>query len=157
MKAKQLITAGLLVFVAVSIIAVVAREFVAPPRTGGEDVVASDDPFAGEDRMVAVYFHGNTRCKTCLTIESYAHEAIMGETSGGPAFGWKVTNYEKPGNEHFAKEYGLIAPTVMLVAVEDGKAARRENLTRVWELVMAGDKEAFIAYVEEQAQLFARS
>ena len=166
MHAKRLLTVGLLAFVAVSVIAAIARDFsapdaVAPSGTTAKDTAVPDDPFAGDDRMVAVYFHGNTRCKTCRTIESYAHQAVAEAPADAtpiqPAYEWKVVNYESAGYEHFADDFQLIAPAVVLVSVKDGKVAKWENLTRVWELVLAGDQQAFIDYVQEQTRLFGES
>ena len=146
MKPKQLITIALLAFVGASVVAAVARELLS----------SSDTPFAGKDRVVAVYFHGDVRCTTCRTIEAYAHEAITGgfaDQLDAGTIDWQTVNYEKPGNKPLAEKYGLIVPTIVLVSVEQGTAGRWVNLDRVWELV--GDQPAFMEYVQTEVRAFS--
>jgi hypothetical protein len=152
MNAKNLLTAGLLVFVAAAIITIVVRE------RGSED---SPDAAAGPpanaplpaEGLIAYYFHGEIRCPTCKKIESYAHEAIQAgfsEELNSAKLTWRVLNYEVPANAHFATEYEIAAPTIVLVHAAKGKPEDWRNLTRVWELV--GDKDAFVKYVQEQTR-----
>jgi len=101
------------------------------------------------DGVIAYYFHGNVRCPTCRNIEAYAHEAIearFAEELKSGRLEWQVVNYELPENEHFAAEFELVAPTVVLVGIRGGSQEEWRDLVRVWELV--GDKEAFVKYVQ---------
>jgi hypothetical protein len=105
------------------------------------------------DGVIAYYFHGNTRCPTCQTIESYAHDAVKTGFADELASGdlqWEVVNYEAAGNEHFAELYQVVAPTVVLVRMEGGKPTRWANLMRVWELV--GDQDAFTEYIQTETR-----
>jgi hypothetical protein len=107
------------------------------------------------DGVVAYYFHGDVRCPTCRNIEAYAQEAV--ESGFGPqlasgALQWRVVNYESPANAHFAQEYELFSPTVVLVRTSDGKPVEWRNLSRVWELV--GDKDEFQAYVQDAVRVY---
>ncbi|MEJ2725750.1 MAG: nitrophenyl compound nitroreductase subunit ArsF family protein, partial [Deltaproteobacteria bacterium] len=108
-----------------------------------------------ESTVVAYYFHGNTRCVTCRTIESYAKEAIE---SGFPKalkkgqLGFKVVNVEEPQNEHFVQDYQLSASSVVLARFERGKQRDWKNLQLVWDLVR--DHDAFVIYVQEEAESF---
>lgn len=152
MNAKNLLTAGLLVFVAAAIITIVVRE------GGGKDSpVAAAVPSANAplpaDGLIAYYFHGEIRCPTCKKIESYAHEAIeagFSEELNSGKLTWRVLNYEVLANAHFATEYEIASPTVVLVRAVQGQPKDWRNLTRVWELV--GDKDAFMQYVQEQTR-----
>ncbi len=152
MNAKNLLTAGLLVFVAAAIITIVVRE------GGGKDspdmtaVSPANAPLPAEG-LIAYYFHGEIRCPTCKKIESYAHEAIQtgfSEELNSGKLTWRVLNYELPANTHFATEYEIAAPTIVLVCASHGQPEDWRNLTRVWELV--GDKDAFVKYVQEQTR-----
>ena len=158
MKAKQVLTIVLLMFVAASFVVLVVKSLRQPPQA--QQAAAGMNPVSTEtgeqppadavtDGVVAYYFHGNTRCPTCRAIEAYAHEAVQGafpaELQSG-RLAWRVVNYESPGNEHFATDYEVIAPTVVLVRKSGGAATQWKNLDRVWELV--GDKEGFCEYVE---------
>jgi len=145
MKAKTLLAVILLVFVAAGV-AVLAAKALRGARDG--------DANAGEplrDGVMVYYFHGNTRCPTCQTIESYAHEAVQAgfaEELNNGRLRWQVLNYEQPGNEHFDTDYQIVAPTVILARFQGGKQTAWKNLNRVWELV--GDKKAFLKYVQDE-------
>jgi hypothetical protein len=155
MSAKHLLTTSLLLFVAAAIVVVIVRE----AGTGGGTVESTDNSIAVEaiDGLVAYYFHGETRCPTCRTIEAYAHEAIEQRFAAELASGavvWRVVNYESPGNKHFVDEYEIFSPTVVIVRLEQGRQAEFRNLVRGWELV--GDRVEFIEYVQQQvAQMLA--
>jgi hypothetical protein len=165
-KPKTIITFILLTFVAVSLGYAVIKEsglkeeprFQAPQvmkestRTETQNISETAEP---ESRVVAYYFHGNTRCVTCRTIESYAREAIE---SGFPdalkkgRLEFKVVNIEEPENEHFVQDYQLSASTVVVARFKRGKQRDWKNLQLVWELVR--DHDAFVIYVQEEARPF---
>jgi hypothetical protein len=151
MNAKNLVAAALLLFVVASVVILIRREMQVPtadPSAVDAVAVADQTP---EDGLVVYYFHGDTRCRTCLKIENYAHEAVesafVTELAEDKVV-WKAVNYELPENSHFATEYELVSPTVVLVRTVDGKASQWRNLARVWKLV--GDREAFIEYVQTE-------
>jgi hypothetical protein len=108
---------------------------------------------AAAHRVIAYYFHGSQRCKTCLTIEAYTAEAIRASFADALSDGtleWKVVNIEEPENEHFVEDYQISTRTVVLVEMQDGKQIRWSPLGRVWELV--GDKPAFMAYIQDETK-----
>jgi hypothetical protein len=148
MKAKPIVTAVLLLFVAVSVVALIAKE--ARNSPGPADTSASQLP---EDGLVAFYFHGNVRCPTCRSIETQSHDAVIGQFADELADGrlvWLVVNYETPADAHFADEYQLVAPMVVLSQRRAGREAEWRSLDRVWELV--SDPPAFAQYVEQEVQ-----
>jgi len=104
MKSKQLLTVGLLIFIAVSIAYMIVREqATATSTTHGPGKAVSDAEEtpgaenasigAGENiqntlaanetenakqrrQLIVYYFHGDVRCPTCHKLENYAKEAL---------------------------------------------------------------------------------
>ncbi len=152
MKAKSVVTAVLLLFVAVSAVALVVKEGRNGP--GSAATSATDDtPSLPGDGLVAFYFHGNTRCPTCRNIESQAHDAVterFADELADGQFVWQVVNYETPAGAGYVDEYDLIAPIVVLSRRRDGQETEWRSLDRVWELV--GDGPAFAAYVDQEVR-----
>jgi hypothetical protein len=146
---KSLITLGLLAFVALSVIALIAKE-VGNTSTAAEPEINSAASTA-EDRVVVYYFHGNARCVTCRTIESYAREAVEksfpSQLSNG-SMEFRVVNVETPNTVHFIQDYQLYAPSVVVARFENNAQADWKNLDKVWRLT--GDKNAFVTYIQEE-------
>jgi hypothetical protein len=159
MKPKNLVAIGLLIFVAACIIVLTVKALrpslppvaATPAAAPGVGRPEAEEPV--DDGVIAYYFHGNTRCPTCRAIESYARGAVQtgfAEQLESGRLTWRVVNYESPGNEHFATQYEIFAPTVVLVETRDGSRQRWKNLDRVWELV--DDKDAFVQYVQSETE-----
>jgi hypothetical protein len=110
-------------------------------------------PKSAQHKVIAYYFHTNTRCSTCVKIEEYSHEAIeqgfSREINNG-TLELRVVNYEKPENRHFIKEYKLVSKSLVLVNLVDGKQTKWTNLKMVWELT--GHKDAFLNYVRREVR-----
>ena len=152
MNAKTLLSAALLLFLAAAVVIIIVGQAVKEPNenTTAQTTVAAGLP---EDGLVAYYFHGETRCPTCQSIEAYAHEAIETGFSDELTSGqvkWQVVNYEASANQHFATDYEIVAPTVVLVRTAEGEPTDWRNLSRVWNLV--GEKDAFVEYVQDEAR-----
>ena len=156
-KAKEILTALLLLFVVATIAALLAKGRRQEPEQPADQSSSNSSAPATvslSDGLIAYYFHGEMRCATCQKIEEYAHEAIhtgFADQLNKGTVQWQVVNYEAPENEHFIAKYEIAAPTVVLVRIQGGKQTQWENLMRVWELV--GSKEKFIAYVQTEAQV----
>lgn len=149
MNVKNLLTIGLLLFVAASVAVLIARESGRAP----EAAEPGNEAALPDAAVVAYYFHNNTRCPTCRSIESYSQEAIeqrFAEQLGNGQLEWRIVNYEAPEHAHFATEYELFAPSVILVRTANHQVADWRNLDRVWELV--GQEDSFVAYVQEQTE-----
>jgi hypothetical protein len=165
-KPKTIITFFLLIFVAVSLGYAVIKESglreeprsPAPRATKGKantETQRIPEAAKPDSRVVAYYFHGNTRCATCRTIESYAKEAVESGFPGALKKGqleFKVLNVEEPQNEHFVQDYQLSASSLVLARFHKGKQRDWKNLQLVWELVR--DHDAFVIYVQEEAKSF---
>jgi thioredoxin 1 len=152
MKSKSVLTIVLFVFVAASIAAVVLKEVRRAPETVPGAAVPEDVPTSGA-KLIAYYLHGKVRCVTCNDIEQSAKEAV--ESGFAPEIQagrleWRVVDYEEPGNEHFATDYKLAAPCVVLASVRDGRQLSWKSLPEVWELV--GDKPAFKEFVQKNVR-----
>lgn len=106
-------------------------------------------------KVIAYYFHTNTRCDTCRKIEAYSHEAIeegfKAELKNG-TLELRVVNYEERENRHFIKDYQLVSKSLILVNMVDGKQTEWTNLKLVWELVK--NKKAFLNYVRGEVRHF---
>jgi len=105
--------------------------------------------------VVAYYFHGSFRCRTCRTIEAHSEEAIRSEFAdefGSGRLAWRVVNVEEPENEHFVKDFELVTRSLVLAEYRDGEVIRWENLKQVWQLVR--DKEQFLEYVRSSTRKF---
>lgn len=110
-------------------------------------------PHSVPHKVVAYYFHTNTRCSTCKKIEEYSHEAIEkgfpNELRTG-TLELRVVNYELPEDRHFMQDYQLVTKSLVLVEVADGKQLRWANLKRVWQLT--GRKDDFVNYVRNEVR-----
>jgi hypothetical protein len=158
MKPKTIITVVLLAFVAASMTYMVIKESggkenASNPALSATGTNTDQTETQSDTRLIAYYFHGNMRCKTCKTIEAYSTEAIEAGFPDAIRKGkleFRVVNIEEPANEHFVQDYQLTTRTVVLAQYSEGKQKNWKNLQRVWELV--GDHDAFIAYVQEETR-----
>jgi hypothetical protein len=175
MQIKNVVSVVLLLFVAASVVYLIAGESLSRneqgqsslPATAAEESVTIPEksvesprqpaqvakkPAAGRHKLVAYYFHRIQRCETCLAMEAYAEEALREGLSSAFDSGeleWQAVNIEEPQNEHFVEEYELTASALVMVLLEDGERKDWKNLGRVWELV--GDELQYKAYVEAEA------
>ena len=104
-------------------------------------------------KVVAYYFHTNTRCSTCMKIEAYSHEAIeegFKTEIKNETLELRVVNYEEPENRHYIKDYKLVTKSLILVNLVDGKQTEWMNLKLVWELTK--NKDAFLNYVRKEVR-----
>jgi hypothetical protein len=110
-------------------------------------------PEPGAHKVIAYYFHTNTRCSTCIKIESYSKEAIekgfADELKNG-TLEMRVVNYENPENRHFMQDYKLVSKSLVLVNTVNGKQTEWTNLKMVWQLT--GRKDAFLNYVRKEVR-----
>lgn len=168
MKAKTILSTGLLAFVALSVVYLVANEVTRRSDIAGGAVGAQSakptpgDVVAGNSgrehahhMLIAYYFHGDARCKKCLTIEEYSRAALV---EGFPAavesgrIEWQAVNIDETKNAHFVDEFELTSSSLVLVDTRAGEVTKWRLLEKVWELV--DDKDEFHAYVRGEAEAF---
>jgi len=169
MTLKEATTNSLLMFVAATCVVLIVKALPSTQATVqavagsnlGAGGLAAQGPSVGtptlavQDGVKVYYLHGNTRCPTCRTIEAYAQEAVQtgfaDELKSGKV-NWQVINYESPGNGHYATDYEVVAPNVVLAMFKDGKQVKWKGLPEVWEHV--GDKAAFLGFVQGSLREF---
>jgi hypothetical protein len=104
-------------------------------------------------KVIAYYFHTNTRCSTCTKIEQFSKEAIEagfpGELKDG-TLEMRIVNYEQPENRHFMDDYELVTRSLILVNLVNGKQTKWTNLKQVWQLT--GHKDDFLNYVQKEVR-----
>jgi len=169
MKPKTVVTVLLLAFVAFSVVALIVSE--TRSRRGSTETDAGPVPESGvvadgaeaapsdaspeetgvDRKIIAYYFHGDARCRTCRKIEAYTSEAIASGFAAELASGkleWRIVNVDKPDHEHFVKDYDLTTRSVVLADAAKGGGSKWRNLVRIWDLV--GDKDAFQEYIARE-------
>ncbi len=150
MKLKAVISAVLLLFVAISVVALIVKQTSdTPPAITSQQPVTDEQ--SQNDRLIVYYFHGNMRCPTCNTIEAYSKEAVETYFSSELESGrieWQAVNYDEPRNEHFLTDYDLRFQSLVLVDMKNGRETGYKNLEKIWDLV--GNKDKFITYVQSE-------
>lgn len=107
--------------------------------------------------LVAYYFHGTSRCPTCLKMEKYAREAIEETYDSDVRSGrvqWQAVNYDESANEHFVKDYALVASSLVIVSDKAVASSVWRRLDRIWDLI--GDEQAFKNYVIDEVKNMLR-
>ncbi len=169
MTFKEAIANSLLMFVAATCVVLIVKalpqtqptpQALAGSSSGSNETAArgtSDDAptLATQDGTQVYYLHGNFRCPTCRSIESNAKEAVetgFADQLAGGQIHWSVVNYESPGNEHYATDYEVVAPTVVFVKYVGGQQVAWKALPEVWEHV--GDDAALVNFVQSSLREF---
>ena len=125
--------------------------------TLGFATLAADAPSAGDRQVVAYYFHGKTRCRTCVGMEGMTADVLRTDFPAqlkDKSIDWRVVNYDEQANEHFIKDYQLVGPALVLVEMSAGKQVRYRNLDRIWQL--AHEEDEFKQYVRTQVAAFLK-
>jgi hypothetical protein len=106
---------------------------------------------APSQQVIAYYFHGSVRCRTCQRIEMLAKETMENnfETElNAKRLVFKPVNYDLPENAHFLLDYKLPCPSLVLVRRDNGKDAKGTLLGKTWDLI--GDEAEFNRYIEAE-------
>jgi len=163
MKAKKIVTILLLVFIAGSIVFMIAKESktepsqdrINPPES--EVSAESNDSAQAEHKtqIIVYYFHGDMRCVTCQRLQNYAKEALdtyfEKELASGEII-WSEINVDRAENRHFIQDYSLVTKSVVLSKVSEGKEVRSKNLDKVWNLL--NNKDKFYEYIKGETNDF---
>lgn len=100
-----------------------------------------------------IYFHGNRRCHTCVTIEEYIKEAVNGyfeEEMKSGKVKWAAINYDEEKNEHYLKDFNMFNQTLILIKYKNGKQTEWKDCEKIWELVR--DRDKFLDYVKKEVK-----
>jgi len=87
----------------------------------GSLVIGEDNE---QDKVIAYYFHGNTRCYSCNILEQYSRQAIEDNFQDELASNrliFKTVNVQEKANDHFRKDYGLYSQSLVLSLIENGR------------------------------------
>lgn len=103
------------------------------------------------DGVMVYYFHGNTRCPTCRSIEAQTFSVVQTDFAAqldGGTLRWQTLNYEDNTGAALAKTYEVTTSSVVLTELAGGKVVRSKRLDEVWALV--GDPPAFARFVKDE-------
>jgi hypothetical protein len=120
----------------------------------GSLVIGEDNE---QDKVIAYYFHGNTRCYSCNILEQYSRQAIEDNFQDELASNrliFKTVNVQEKANDHFRKDYGLYSQSLVLSLIENGQEKKFENLTMIWQYVR--DRQRFINYVKDEISAYLK-
>jgi hypothetical protein len=117
-------------------------------------VAEAANAYTEQPQVVTVYyFHGETRCETCLAIESATERVVRGrfaEELAAGALRYEAVNYDTPAGRQFRDDYDLAFGSVVVQGV--GETRPWENLAEVWSLVH-DDPAKLEAYLVEHINL----
>jgi hypothetical protein len=74
------------------------------------------------DVVTVYYFHGHTRCDTCLDIEAKTVAAIENNFADAVESGrmqFEIVNFDQPEHAHFRDDYDLAYGTVVVQGIGD--------------------------------------
>lgn len=168
MKPKTIITTLLLSFVLGSVVFLIAGESLqkgkTPTTTTNKETVtpqtlqsekAGETSQQSSHKVIAYYFHGRARCRSCVLIESYTKEAIYRDFENELKTGrleWRPVNVEEADNSHFIQDYKLHTKSVIIAEVQESKQIRWKNLEKVWELLYK--KHVFFNYISDEIKAY---
>lgn len=156
MKAKKILTAVLLVFVAVSVVFAIVKETTKSPPSEQTDVErpavqkASAPVETSPEKVIVYYFRTNVRCAKCIKFEKYSRKAVVTGFQKALEDGrleYKIVNIEEPGNKHYVEDYKLYTKSIVVVEMKGDEQVRWNNLDKIWQLVSSEEK--FIDYIQE--------
>lgn len=164
-KLKTIFTIILVLFLVVSVSYLVGKELFndsSKEKVSADTSIISEIPDKSEndsntlakDAVVVYYFHGYSRCRTCLTIEAWTREAVV---SGFPdelrdgRLKFLSYNMQDPVNEAYVKDFQLAYYVVVLERVKDGERKEWKKLEKVWDLL--NDEDAFTKYVQDETRI----
>lgn len=136
---QSILTGALLVMVGMAFGAIFVKVGEAQkPTEAAPPEVAQTVNNAAQDAVLVYLCHGNVRCPTCLKIEASTKDVLeqmfADEIRSGRVI-VKEVNYEQPENKGMLTKYEIIAPTVIMVQLKDGKETTYRNIMEVWQTV----------------------
>lgn len=130
-----------------------AAAFQATEPNAPEVKVATAQADPAHDRVVAYYFHGNRRCRTCVgmqeTISKTIQEKFAAELAAGK-LSFQEVNYEEPEHEHFVKEFDLSFSTLVVARVRGEQTVKFANCGDIWNHAL--DQTALAGYAEKNVR-----
>lgn len=151
MTFRRILTASLLLFVAVSLGTLVGKEWNRDPSPpGSPSGIPAEIPADGR-QLVAYYFAGTVRCATCRKIEEISRatiESSFPEELAAHRLRFLAVDVDRPENRHFVEDFRLESSSLVLVEIRNGTPSGWKNLSAVWTL--AEDGPELERYVREE-------
>lgn len=117
-RARSVVRAALLLFVAVTCGLLVAKEFRRARELRATVNPARVAPAAAGAEVVVTYFHNTNRCPSCLRIEEFTAasmtESLAAEIAEG-RIAWRVVNVDLPLNAHLRAPCQLMVDKITTV------------------------------------------
>jgi len=153
MKTKHIISTGLLLFAAGSVVYMFTQQ----QRPGNAEPVELEPAIAAamQDGIVMYYFSQGKECSTCDKLESYSHETLhtyFKDDIEAQSMAWRKVDLDDPEHEHFVTDFDLFSKSIVLVEYRDGEQIRWNNLTEIWDRVF--EKKGFLEYIRAETQGF---
>ncbi len=115
-------------------------------------IASESDALAPAKKYVQVYyFHGDRRCKSCLTIEGYTKDAVKNNFDKKIKSGLvklDIINFHKDDNEHYINKFSLYNQTLIVAIYDNGELKKWKNLEKIWEYASKPNK--YDNYVENE-------
>lgn len=138
MTFRRILTASLLLFIAVGVVTLAGKELRSKPLPAGSSAGISTKTSVNGRQLIACYFLGKVRCSSCRKIEEVSRKTIEESFRQELADGrlrFLIVNVDQPENRHFVEEFRLESSALVLVEMRDGKPVGWKNLPDVWTLV----------------------
>jgi hypothetical protein len=152
MEIKTITRALLLLFVACSLVVLVAKHM-----TGGPGD-ADPTPECPAPQFIVYYLHGAERCDNCRTLEACAKEAVQtafGDDLKSGRIQWEVVDFSQRKNRHFDQEFKLGGVSSVVVAeMRDGKPGRFQLLEDGLMLTVTARRDDVVDYVQRELRAF---
>lgn len=145
----------LLTLVAVSLGAWAYRTWMEDAPPVGRPVHPSPPGVTGSG-LVAINFHGATRCRSCRMIGEQSRRVVEAGRRDGwlPAdTEWQEIDFDEPSNQHWVNDYHLTSSTVVILRREAGQVVKWERLDGVWD--HSRDPAALSNYLGREITRFA--
>jgi hypothetical protein len=156
MKPKTIISAVLLIFVAVSAGFLVFKESTkSKKQTPAKNAPAAipKDNAARDDVLIVYFFHGRARCKSCKIIEAFGKKTLESRFADELKSGrivWRDIDLDEPENRHFVQDYQILSISLVISDMHGKEQKQWKNLEQVWDLL--NNENAFIDYVQKEIE-----
>ncbi len=158
MKTKRFIQIALLLFVAVSVVYLVANGSRPSVAASSQPTAPAASPQTRPAKVVVYYFHGDFRCVSCRKLEAVSQQAVMDgfrEELKRGELEWHAVNVEASENQHFISEYKLFSKSLVVVRFRNGQQTEYKTLAKAWELLR--DDEALKKYVVSEVRSYLQA
>ncbi len=156
-KMKKIITIVLGLFVAFSVVFLIAKETMKSDDAASAAPEKTESTGGKPDRVNVYYFHTTFRCPSCTAIENNTKDSVEDHfkkelESGTVVF--KEVNVDLEENKHYIKGFELVTKQVIVEQIKNGKQTKWKNLDKVWELFRDGQQ--FSVYIKDEVEEYLK-